>query len=285
MSTDTSSRRNCASATIKGWFDDSRRDDVWAIGGYAGADHRWEYFDHHWPIALAKHGVPYLHMKEANEAKGVYAKWWPSKEHQAEWSAFLNELAEIIYESRLQFFASIVRLEDLERFNREHGVGLKPYALAAYGCMVVVAREYGELSSELVFDHLEKVDSKLSEAKRYADLDSYNRGDFDRMSITALAKTRTFRDLPAMQAADFAVWELRKHHEKNGEWFDLPDRPLNEDERWEHFQRWSIAKFQTLIPPPRKSLSALVEGNQIFPLIWDYDRLCEAHRLRNGLWC
>ena len=90
-------------AIIKGWFDDSRREGVWAVGGYAGADHRWEYFDERWPLVLAKHDVPYLHMKEAGDPNGVYAKWHPSKDHQLEWSAFLADAADVIHESRLIF--------------------------------------------------------------------------------------------------------------------------------------------------------------------------------------
>jgi hypothetical protein len=86
------------------------------LGGrwIGGADHRWEYFDERWPLVLAKHDVPYLHMKEAGDPNGVYAKWLPSKDHQLEWSAFLADAADVIRESRLILFGSIVRLGDLE---------------------------------------------------------------------------------------------------------------------------------------------------------------------------
>lgn len=266
-------------AVIKGWFDDSRREGVCALGGYAGADHRWEHFDLNWPIVLAKHGVPYLHMKEAHDPTGVYAKWLPAQAHQEEWVNFLGDLAAVIHESRLVFFGSIVRLSHLEKFNREHGLNLQPYSLAAYGCMIVVAREYGELTSELFFDHLEQVHNKLALARGYAESDSYNTSDFDRMLVAGLPKAITAKELPAMQAADFMTWEFRKNHERIGEWFDIPDKPTDDDARWGHMERWLSS-----VAPPRKSVAALVEGNQIAPIIWDYDRLCEAHDLRSGKW-
>lgn len=172
----------------------------------------------------------------------------------------------------------------MDKFNQENGLALQPYSLAAFGCMMVVSREYGEYASELIFDHLEKVNSKLTAAREYAKSDMYNQGDFDRMVISPLLKAITFRELPAMQAADFMTWEFRKHHERVGEWFDLPDRPKDDDERWAHMERWSLGRFQSPIPTPRKSAVALVEGNQLAPFIWDYDHLCEAHQLRAGKW-
>jgi hypothetical protein len=264
-------------AVVKGWFDDSRRDGICAVGGYAGADHRWEHFENKWPIVLEKHGVPYFHMKETRRPNGVYAKWLPVQDHRDKWDAFLGDLANVISESRLVFFGSIVRNSHLDRFNQENALTLEPYSLAAYGCMMMVAREHNE-TSELFFDHLEKVSSKLAKARDYAESDAYAE-DFERMVTTALPKGVTFRELLAMQAADFMTWEFRKNHERIGEWFDIPNKPNEDDARWEHMEQWLATAS-----PPRKSAAALVEGNQIAPIIWDYDRLCEAHRLRGGVW-
>jgi hypothetical protein len=271
-------------AIIKGWFDDSRRDQIWAVGGYAGADRRWEYFDREWPKALARHGVPYFHMKEMASPTGIYAKWHPTADHAAEIKEFLSDLASVIGESRLVAFLSLVRLRDLARFNKETRASLQPYPLAAYGCMLVVGKEYGDLTSQLFFDHLEKVDSKLAAARRYADSDSYYAGSFDEMITVPLARGCTARKLYALQAADFIVWEFRKHHEKLSEWFDLPDLPRDDDARAAHMQAWSQEKFRSPMPPPRKSIEALVKGNQLSPFIWDYGRLCEAHERRGGKW-
>jgi len=273
-------RKPSSLATIKGWFDDSERAGVCALGGYAGADHRWEYFDFNWPIVLAKHGVPYLHMKETHEPKGPYAKWLPAQNHRDEWVAFLRELAEAIHESRLIFFGSIVWLSHLERFNRERGMNLQPYSLATCACMDVVEREYGMETTELFFDPLPQVKSKLDLGQEYAKSDPNRAGCYDRMLMTPLGKGISWKDLPALQAADFMTWEFRKYQEGLGAWFDLPDRPKDEDEHWAQMEAWLLSNEIV----PRKSAAALVEGNQVAPFIWDYNRLCEADQARGGKW-
>jgi hypothetical protein len=49
-------------------------------------------------------------------------------------------------------------------------------------------------------------------------------------------------------------------------------------------ERGGGARFGTKKPPARKSAASLVEGNEFYPLVWDYWTLCEAHELRNGVW-
>lgn len=66
-------------AEIKGWLDDSRRDQYWVVGGYVGGWHRWEEFETYWPMALANHEVPYFHMREMNDLKGPFGKWHPRR--------------------------------------------------------------------------------------------------------------------------------------------------------------------------------------------------------------
>jgi hypothetical protein len=60
-------------AMLKGYADDSRPNNrIWAVGGYAGHDLQWEKFEADWPKMLAKHGVPYFHMREMGDPNGVY---------------------------------------------------------------------------------------------------------------------------------------------------------------------------------------------------------------------
>ena len=106
----------------KGYFDDSQTSGkVWAIGGYTG-DHHWGEFDSKWPVMLAKHGVPYFHMREASDPKGPFAKWLPSQDHQPEWTAFLSDVAKVIDDAWLTSICCLVRIEDLQRFNAECGL-------------------------------------------------------------------------------------------------------------------------------------------------------------------
>jgi len=75
-------------ALTKGWMDDTRRGPVWAVGGYVGGEHRWEYFDNYWPIALANHDLPYFHMKEMRDPNGIFGKWCPPEDHREELANF-----------------------------------------------------------------------------------------------------------------------------------------------------------------------------------------------------
>jgi hypothetical protein len=272
-------------AIFNGWMDDSLRGNNWAVGGYVGADHRWEVFKTWWPMALANHEVPYFHMREMANPKGVFAKWHPPEEHRGELADFFGGLAKVVRESCLVGILSLVRLNDLARFNKEHRQKLEPYPLAAYGCMLLAARDNPGMSTELVFDHCEGIASKLATAQRYAISDTYNSGDFAKLVASPLANHLTYKELPELQAADFFAWEYRKNHENVSGWFDLLDKPTGWDEQWAHFEAWyasqqSFGKVRAL----RKSAAALLDGNEFYPLIWDYNKICEANELRNCIW-
>jgi hypothetical protein len=271
-------------AVFKGYFDDSQTaDHIWAVAGYVGADHRWEAFEDRWQKALDKHGVPYFHMREMADPNGVYKKWQPPQGHEKERAAFFSDLTSVLRYCRLQAFASIVRMSDLARFNAEFGLTLEPYPLAAFGCMVVLSNEHDDTPSQLFFDHVEKIESKLQKTAAYADSDRIYASDFKQMVRTGLPEGCNFKKIRALQAADFAVWELRKHHLQLSEWFGIDGKPINSDERWTHFQEWSVSKFGQPRPTMRKSAEALLK-NGISNLVWDYDQLRLAHNLRGGVW-
>jgi hypothetical protein len=272
-------------ATLKGYADDSRPGSIWVVAGYLGADHKWEAFDERWPKLLDKHQVPYFHMKEIGKPKGVYAKWHPLKDHQAEMAAFFNDMTAVIGECWLTGFYSIVRIDDLERFNAETGLHLLPYSLAAYGCLLMIANEYGDLTSEVFFDRVEKAHSKLSKAMEYAESDRYWGDGLKNVSLVPVQEGVTFRDLAPLQPADFFAWELQRNHLNNDEWHALPGRSLDEDKRWRDFQDWSRRKYGTEKPVGRKSLLSLMDrAAPVSGIIWDYDQLRRANELRGGVW-
>jgi hypothetical protein len=62
-------------------------------------------------------------------------------EHQEAIAAFMADLTSVVRRNSLAAICSLVRQSDLDRFNAEHGVSLEPYPLAAYGCMVLAARQ------------------------------------------------------------------------------------------------------------------------------------------------
>ncbi len=65
----------------------------------------------------------------------------------------------------------------------------------------------------------------------------------------------------------------------------IADKPTDQDERDAHMDRWSLEKFGSVRPPPRKSLEAIVDnGAPPRGIVWDYDNILNAHRLRGGRW-
>jgi hypothetical protein len=173
-------------------------------------------------------------------ADGAFGKWHPPQHHREELADFFGDLAKVIGQSRLVGICSLVRVTDLDRFNAEHNLSLEPYSLAAYGCMLLTARDNPGMPIELVFDNVEKAHSKLATARNYADAEiTYEPGICDAVVTTPLSKGLTWREVPALQAADFFAWEFRKNHENVGEWFDFIDKPDDWDERWarEHLNK------------------------------------------------
>ncbi len=226
------------------------------------------------------------HERNAGPEGRVFGKWCPPQEHKEELADFFGSLSKVIGQSRLVGISSIVRQSDLDRFNREFGQSLEPYPLAAYGCMLLAARENLEgMPIELVFDSVEKVHSKLDKAREYADSDKiYEPGVCDQTVTTPLPKGLTWREVPALQAADFFAWEFRKNHENVSEWFEMVDKPDDWEARADHLDKWLTEKFGDNTSGIRKSAAALLNGNEFYTLVWDYKNLVDSHKARGGVW-
>jgi hypothetical protein len=135
--------------------------------------------------------------------------------------------------------SSAVWISDLNRFNAETGLAIRPYPLAAYACMSQIAIKYGNLPVTAVFDRIEKVESKLATARSYADNDRIFPGLCYYVATGTLPKPLTSRDVPALQAADFIAWEVRKAHFRMKEW-QVSERPLGDRwAQWQHYMDWA----------------------------------------------
>jgi hypothetical protein len=267
---------------IKGYVDDSRSGDehLWALGGFVGFVDQWEDFEVPWKRMLDAYSIPYLHIREFNDCEGVYAKWWPAKDHYAELAALFHDVTEIIGKSKIEGIGGMTRCSDLTKFNEENGLALEPYSLAAYGTLIGLWNRHAREPIQIIFDHVEHVDSKLVNAKKLADSDQVYAGDFDNMQMIPLNKAWSARNILPLQAADFLAWEWRKLHEDRREWWDQDRKPGDWDAQWADFEAW-MAKENART---RKSMEALVKKTQFHGLIWNRDSLCEAHEKRGGRW-
>ena len=137
-------------AIIKGWMDDSLREDVWAVGKPCRGRPSVGIF----PTAIGRSCWRSMEChisirgRWANRS-GPFAKWLPPQQHQQKVAEFFGDLASVIGTCRLVAFALLVRLNDLKKFNSKYNLRLQPYPLAAYGCMLMVAKEHENLTCEL----------------------------------------------------------------------------------------------------------------------------------------
>jgi hypothetical protein len=275
-------KKHLMAVVIKGYVDDSRSGDehLWALGGFVGFVDQWEEFEQNWRLLLDTHEIPYLHMREFGNPKGVYAKWWPAKEHYAELANLFQDVAKVIGQSRIEGFGGMTRCADLLKFNAEKALNLEPYPLAAYGSLIGLWNRHAREPIEVVFDHVEQVASKLCSAKALADSDRYYAGDLDNIQMIPLNKNWSAKSILPLQAADFLAWEWRKLHEDRREWWDKENKPDDLDARWADFEAWMDSEN----PRTRKSLQALVGRTGFYGFIWDYDRLRAVHDQRGGQW-
>lgn len=136
-----------------------------------------------------------------------------------------------------------------------------------------------------VFDRADQVKSKLDTARAYAKADQRVVNAFDRIATFPLQKPLTVRDVPAMQAADLIVWELRKEHHKMKEW-QISERPalMDKVKQWQSYMEWSRARRGS-DPILRKSLEALIQDTKrIRGMVWDYQQLTNANEAKGGIW-
>ena len=268
-----------------GYFDDSRTDgQVFTVAGFVGASPQWDRFGVEWPPMLARHGVPYFHVTEMADPNGPFKKWLPPQEHESEVMEFFCDITRTIQECQFRAFGTTVRIQDLQRFNSENGLELESYSLAVYGCMVHIKKAYPTDIVNLFFDRIEKVKSRLDKAEEYAVADPYFTSVANFIQPIPLQKGLTFRNVPPIQAADFLAWEARKHHVQQNEWWEMEGRPESWEDRFMHYQEWSREKFGTRLPPPRKSLGALLKQMNFDGMVWDYRALNIAHEARGGAW-
>jgi len=184
-------------------------------------------------------------------------------------------------------FGSAVWLKDLERFNREANLHLKPFPLAAYACLTQIAHHYERMPVTAIFDRADKIDDKLATARVYAKSDKFVfPGACDLITSSPIARGLTSKEMPPIQAADFGVWEARRGYLTIKPWQMIQDRPMGDrDAQWEHFKEWSKLTYEQEYPIQRRSLEALIEGNMFIKwVLWDYDQIRTTHDARRGIW-
>jgi hypothetical protein len=282
-------RRDFCMAILKAYFDDSGdpkdpKHSCVTIAGYVSTVEGWDWFEHHWPEVMTRHGVPYLHMKELWDREGTYKTLKATPHAETE---FLIDCIKTIQIAAEFCVSSTIRLADLEVFNSETGLALEPLALALYGCLVGLREEYPDAGIEIFVDRMTKPHLTIDVAEQYARSDTYADLKVDNLLIAPLAKGDSFRNILPIQAADLMAYEVRKNCEERRT-FDPPEQGRTDAHSLSlAYLQWKIEFQRKNGRPPRDRKSAQMLSAWPPPRghLWDYKLIKAAHLNRHkGGW-
>jgi hypothetical protein len=291
---------------LKGYFDDSGdvRDpshSFFSIAGYLAEVASWHQFEPAWQAALAdpdepEFSVAYLHMKELVKGVGEFSRWRPDDpKTEPRIGRLLSRLASVIVNLGLGGFCAVISLRDLDRFNSETGRDLDPKALAVYASLLELRKVHETDDMELVLDRMDGAHAAIALAEEYGQTDSFHPFMRNFPAIMPLSKNGTngCRNTPALQAADFLAWEVRKQCEQRKK---LLGRVSPSDPTFPQqvFQSFLVAKIEAMkrkglqsidVPavPQRRSLTALADA-PTEGFLYDYAAIRRADEVRNGVW-
>ncbi len=199
---------------VTSYFDASGRDEhaVIIVAGYISTVAKWDRFDRDWRkvIARKEFDVPYFHMMKFAHSVGVFEGW---KGDEPRRRRFINALLTVLSRYARAGFACMIKQaiwDSLDGVYPLHETYGRPFALAGRDC-VNKAHHWGE-----VLHHY-----KRSEIKSVFEAGDPGKGDLMRVIEEAQKPVPLFEygrpkpelehpGTPALQAADFAAWELLK---------------------------------------------------------------------------
>jgi hypothetical protein len=252
---------------------------VIALASYLSELDRWKVFEREWREVLGDNHVPYLHMKEWwNEDRPIYKhlKSEPKKQE-----TFFRDLAGVI-KRNIRFCAtSTVRLGDLRKFNDDHGLKIRAYSLALYGCIIELRNEVKDDNLSIIIDHISKPQRAIELAETYAKTDTWADLKVGKISIAPLKKEKNenCKTVLPMQAGDWMSWELRKNATERISWEITTDDTKTQVTLYRAYAEWK-KKFTATHgrePRDRKSAWALYKATPQSGILWDYQTLLGAH--------
>lgn len=191
------------------------RERLLVVGGLLGRVEAWGTFQREWRRAREKAGIPYFHMTDFMSPHGRPYNTWEQRKREA----VISRLAQLINDATVFGFAVALSLDafkDQAKTDRSSSIrGLSsftPYRLCAGQCLALAFRKLKEFEiAEPVMYVFEAGDEgqpafRASMARIVEASEEYRRqlGVFSVMPGTK-------RQFPALDAADFFVWEVAHH--------------------------------------------------------------------------
>jgi hypothetical protein len=290
----------------RGWFDDSGdQEDPYhtcaSMAGYIGTVEIWDRFETEWQGVLDEFQIPYLHMKEFGKPDGPYADLMKDS---ARVDAMLTRSAEVIGNCGLAAFAAVVLMRDLKRFNQEIGSQIEAYPLALHHLLGEIALQFSGAMMDVRLDRVSRPYARIAKAFEYMAAHPLHPECYEiakNFGLAPLQKGQTFRNVRAMQAADFLAWETRKSVHVKDDYFRNLKPNRTQDEWYFDLILWSIRRqamgevsmykpastireVRNLPIDERKSYDFLTEKTPIKGGILDYHYLSWQNQLRDGIW-
>jgi Protein of unknown function (DUF3800) len=286
---------------LKGYFDESGKPDdphhsdlACVLAGYITNQDVWEKAEREWVSALDSFGLSYMHMKEfAHSQKHTPFESWEGNE--ARRAALLKSLCSVIRNNNLVCFNCVLHLPGFRQFNKDCGQSLDPYAFAVHVIMQEVYDKYKDIPVEIVLDRFPKQYHKLAIAQRYAETDSLFPRCGHYIDVNGLGGAFSSKDVPALQMADFAAYEIQKSVTDKRDWY-LDEMGNVEPGSWFASQfNWKVQRWmdetaqgkqkkKLNIPPERSSYLNLFMGQEVHGIMWTYDILQKFNEARSGVW-
>lgn len=261
---------------------DPRHADLFcSLMGLVGTHEAMAEFELAWNVALAAHGIPYLHMKEIGRCNRTPYEIWQDRPEAKE--ACLRELIALIAGSSLACCGAVVRVPDLARFNRENELHITVYGMCIYAAVVEIGQRFKDQDVELFLDRVEKPHKKINEAMEYISTDSFYPGMQDRVRVQPISRGKSARDYPALQAADLVAWEMRRSFSDRADWFTHHKAGDNPRE-WNRSEREWFLTRNDKHPAARQPMNELYLSVPLHGILWDYRALQSMDQGRGGVW-
>lgn len=123
---------------FRAYFDASgkEREGTVVVAGWLASADAWVALQRQWNAVLAKHNVPYFHMKEFAHSVGAFGQGW--KGYEPRRRRFLSDLIQVLYDTVEYGVAKAATYENFRNADREYKISEKygnAYALVAHACM------------------------------------------------------------------------------------------------------------------------------------------------------
>jgi len=224
---------------------------VIALGALIAENSQWAVFEQQWAAMLAHWEVPYLHMKEIQEARLNPDRPGPFSHLASDMmkvQSLLHGAVKVIVDTGLIPRSMAVFTDDLEEVMVAHKVAADPFAFTLYIAVGMLGtwalnKHPDDPSFELVLDRLEKGHKRVAEAQ-----DLYESDEFMAWRgwpiVTPLSPNNGpgSKDIFGLQAADLVAWVTRFQCDNIKQW-TLQVKPTLEPL---NFKQWSESMFEFL---------------------------------------